>query len=275
MLNSYEENYLNLLNKVRNTGEPIEGRNGQTISRFGDKLKIDALKDNTFPVLTTRKMHTPGIFGELAAFVRGETSLMRFKYWGCNYWDENAENWPPNKDKPFQEYEVGKIYGAQWRNFNGVDQLKDLIHNLKHHPYSRRHVLTAYNPAELDQGCLPPCHLLVQYAVRGGTYLESCVYMRSVDLCVGLPTDVALYAAMQVVLAAELGLYPGRITFMLGDAHIYVNHLEQVAEQLIRVPRALPNYDLLQGTKLLEFVPDALILFNYNPQSRINYAFNV
>lgn len=275
MNNAYEVDYIKLLNDVEVTGELVKGRNGDTISCFGKMLEIRSLEDGYFPILTTRKMHIDGILGELAAFVRGATMLKDFKKWGCNYWDTNAEVWVGNKYCLPGDHQVGKIYGAQWRNFNGVDQLTKLVKGLKEQPTSRRHILTAYNPAELDLGCLPPCHLLVQYSVRRGGWLESCVYMRSVDLCVGLPTDVALYAAMQIVLAEELALYPGTITFMLGDAHIYTNHLDKLAEQTARYIQDLPEYNLLRSPKITEFVPDDLILLNYKPQPRIDYAFNV
>lgn len=275
MLNQYETDYLVLLDEVRQHGELVKGRNGDTLSCFGKMLEIRSLEDGMFPLLTTRKMFLKGILGELAAFVRGAQDLRVFQDFGCNYWDENAGNWHLNRGVEYSEQRVGKIYGAQWRNFNGVDQLKQLVKGLKEEPTSRRHLLTAYNPAELNLGCLPPCHLLVQYSVRRGSWLESCVYMRSVDLCVGLPTDVALYAAMQIVLAAELGLYPGPVTFMLGDAHIYENHLTLLDEQLKRKPSALPRYDLLEHTHLIDFVPEDLILLEYNTHPRINYAFNV
>jgi thymidylate synthase len=270
---SYEHNYIKLLNDVEVTGELVKGRNGDTLSCFGKMLEIRSLEEARFPILTTRKMHVGGILGELAAFVRGATMLSDFKKWGCNYWDANAEAWATNEGR--EKLHVGKIYGAQWRNFNGVDQLTKLVKGLKEQPTSRRHILTAYNPAELDLGCLPPCHLMVQYSVRRGGVLESCVYMRSVDLCVGLPTDVALYAAMQIVLANELALDPGAITFMLGDAHIYTNHLDALAEQTARTPGELPTYDLLDSPRITEFVPDDLILIDYKPQPRIDYAFNV
>jgi len=273
MNNAYEVDYIKLLNDVEVTGELVKGRNGDTISCFGKMLEIRSLEDGYFPILTTRKMHIDGILGELAAFVRGATMLKDFKKWGCNYWDSNATAWEGNEGRT--ELHVGKIYGAQWRNFNGVDQLKVLVKGLKEQPTSRRHILTAYNPAELDLGCLPPCHLMVQYSVRRGGWLESCVYMRSVDLCVGLPTDVALYAAMQIVLAEELAFYPGTITFMLGDAHIYANHLGKLKEQTARYIQDLPEYNLLGSPKITEFVPDDLILLNYKPQPRIDYAFNV
>lgn len=272
---SYEESYLELLEEVIEYGEIIEGRNGPTRSLFGVLLEVADMSTGYFPLLTTRRMHINGILGELAAFVRGSQALHEFKEWGCNYWDANAAAWPYNKGLTPEHQFVGKIYGAQWRNFNGVDQLTELIKGLKKEPHSRRHLLTTYNPAELDQGCLPPCHLLAQYSVRRGGFLDSCIYMRSVDLCVGLPTDVALYALLQIALATELELENGFMTFMLGDAHIYENHIEQVAIQLDRIPRELPTYKFEPNTKVLNFMPTTFKLSDYNPFDRIDYDFNV
>lgn len=271
----YEESYLELLEKVIDFGERIKGRNGTTRSIFGAVLTVNSLTEDLFPLLTTRKMHIEGILGELAAFIRGAQTLKEFKDFGCNYWDTNAINWDFNKGLPPEKFEVGKIYGAQWRNFNGVDQLVNLVNGLDAEPTSRRHILTTYNPAEVSWGCLPPCHLLAQYSVRNSKWLSSIVYMRSVDMCVGLPTDVALYSLLQILLANELGLKCGRITFMLGDAHIYENHLKKAEVQLNRMPSKLPTYTLDTSTNIFSFIPSDFMLLDYEPQERIDYAFNV
>lgn len=271
----FEDNYFKLLSQVINHGEHVTGRNGSTRSIFGASIEFRDLEDGLMPLLTTRKMYYKGIFGELAAFIQGATRLLEFKNRGCNYWDENAAAWYRNKDKPQGHQEVGRIYGAQWRNFNGCDQLKRLLVGLKNNPTSRRHILSAYNPAELEQGCLPPCHLLAQYSVRRGGFLESCVYMRSVDLCVGLPTDVVLYAALQAIIAHELKLYPGAITFMLGDAHIYENHIPLLQTQLSREIAAPPLYSIEEDMQVLNFHQEDITIFNYTPQEAIKYEFNV
>jgi thymidylate synthase len=271
----WDYEYNELLTQVLDVGETVHGRNGTTRSVFGTMISCYDLEDSIFPILTTRKIYYEGIFGELAAFVRGATRLLEFKNWGCNYWDANAIAWHRNKDKSVGHMEVGRIYGSQWRNFDGHDQLKALLLGLKLNPTGRRHVLTSYNPAEVEQGCLPPCHLLAQYSVRRQGTLESCIYMRSVDLCVGLPTDMVLYAAMQVVIAHELNLQPGAITFMLGDAHIYENHLPLLEEQLARKPRHGPVYEIAPDTKLLNFRPTDLTLPEYKHYDPIKYPFNV
>jgi thymidylate synthase len=266
---SFERRYLDLLEECLAQGEPVEGRNGNTLSMFGKSLEFRNLEDCLFPLLTTRKMHIDGILGELAAFVRGCSQVSDFKNYGCNYWDANAEAW----GKPGS---VGKIYGGQWRDFNGVDQLKELVTGLREAPTSRRHVLTTYNPAETQLGCLPPCHLLAQFSVRRWGYLECCVYMRSVDLCVGLPTDVALYSTLVIVLAEQLGLYPGAITFFFGDAHIYENHKAQVYQQLERWPHRPPTFIVNNESVQLEhFVPDDISIIGYQHHDPIKYTFNV
>jgi len=271
---NWEHDYLNLLQEVAEDGEVQEGRNGTTRSKFGVMIESRELEDSYFPILTTRKMYPEGIFGELAAFVRGAEMLKDFKDFGCNYWDANAAAWGYNLGLPPEEHLVGKIYGYKWRNFHGVDQLERLVEGLKKEPRSRRHVLTTYDPSETFQ-CLPPCHLLAQYSVRRGGILESCVYMRSVDLCVGLPTDMVLYATLQVLLAHEVGLDPGAITFMLGDAHIYENHLPLLEEQLKRKPVPPPAYELLDGATPFNFEPCDINLIDYKHHDPINYEFNV
>jgi thymidylate synthase len=271
----YEHNYLELLTECLASGEIVEGRNGETRSLFGVQFEIRDLEEAVFPILTTRKMYPDGIFGELAAFLQGATMLQQFKNYGCNYWDANAAAWLPNRDVPQSMQKVGRIYGAQWRNFNGHDQLKKLLLTLKTDPTSRRHLLTAYNPAEVDQGCLPPCHLLAQYSVRRGGILESIVYMRSVDLVLGLPTDVVLYATLQLLLAREIGVDAGAITFMLGDAHIYENHLALIEEQINRAPYPQPVLEFLPGTTIWNFRPGDVVLNNYEHHDAIAYPFNV
>jgi thymidylate synthase len=162
---SWEHDYLKLLYEVAESGEVQEGRNGTTLSKFGVMIESRDLEDAHFPILTTRKMYPEGIFGELAAFVRGAEMLREFKQFGCNYWDANAAAWKINQGRPIDDHRVGKLYGSKWRWFHGVDQLEQLVRGLKEEPRSRRHVLTTYDPSEEYQ-CLPPCHLLAQYPVR-------------------------------------------------------------------------------------------------------------
>lgn len=272
---AWDHDYNDLLIKVLDDGEVVRGRNGTTRSVFGASVECRDLEEAIFPILTTRQIYYKGVFGELAAFVRGSQKLYEFKKFGCNYWDANAKAWVGNLGLPPELFSVGRIYGAQWRNFNGIDQLDELVRGLKSDPTSRRHVLTAYNPAEVHLGCLPPCHLLAQYSVRRGGILESCIYMRSVDLCVGLPTDMVLYAALQIALAAELNVDPGAITFMFGDAHIYENHLPMLEEQLSRDSVPGPGYEVSDDISVLNFVPEDIVLTGYEHHAPIAYTFNV
>jgi thymidylate synthase len=271
----FEHNYLALLEECLANGELVKGRNGYTHSMFGATLEFHDLEEGAFPILTTRKMYPQGIFGELAAFIRGATDLATFKKFGCNYWDANAAAWVGNLGLATDKFSVGRIYGAQWRDFNGFDQLKALVTGLRKAPTSRRHVLTSYNPAEVHKGCLPPCHLLAQYSVRRGSVLESVVYMRSVDLVLGLPTDVVLYATLQLLLAHELNLHAGAITFMMGDAHIYENHTDQVILQLERQSLPQPVLELASDVSLFDFRPDDAVLKDYQHHDPIPYEFNV
>ena len=239
---------------------------------FGSTLPILDLTRGEFPLLTTRKMRPYGIFGELAAFLEGTTSLQRFKDLGCNYWDDNAAKWSRNAGLPKEQWSVGKIYGANWRCFgaHGVDQIDMLQESLVRDPYGRRHLLTTYDPSELDNGCLPPCHLLTQFNVRGGE-LDAIVYMRSVDLCLGLPTDVALYAALLIVLANSVGYKPGRIAFMMGDTHVYAKHMDTLQEQVLRVAGTPCTWQLDENATVDNFHPGMLKIINYVPQEALRY----
>jgi len=266
----YEQDYLNLVARVMSEGTLRKYRNGNAWSIFGGMLQINSLVDYEFPILTTRKMSFKPIMGELSAFVAGATDLQTFKDFGCNYWDMNAEQWSRNTGRTDKRaMSVGVIYGAQWRNWEGCfDQLKNLVAGIKHDPTSRRHIMTAWNPCELDDMCLPPCHILVQ-AYVSGDYLDLSVYMRSVDMCLGLPTDVVLYAGFLVALVKECRLQPGSLIFQLGDMHIYAPHMATALEQINRVPWPLPTHKY-EGS-LFATHPDDFELVGYHPQEALKY----
>ena len=166
---------------------------------------------------------------------------------------------------------VGKIYGAQWRDFNGRDQIEMLLDSLINNPFSRRHLLTTYDPSALDDMCLPPCHLLTQFNVTTGGTLDAIVYMRSVDLCLGLPTDVALYALLLLLTAQSTGYKPGRLAFMMGDTHVYHKHSDMLQVQLAREVTAPCGWKLDREAHLNNFHPDMFELVDYNPQPAIKY----
>lgn len=273
---SFEILYHGLIDNVIQFGEKRQSRAGPTRQLFGQTLTIYDVAQGVFPVLTSRKIFYKPVFGELAAFIRGATDLETFKKFGCNYWDENAKAWEYNKSNSPEEYEVGQIYGAQWRDWQGRghDQLRTLIDGLITQPYSRRHLLTAYDPTEKWQ-CLPPCHILTQFNVSKLGALDCQVYMRSVDLCVGLPSDIILYAALLILVAQETDLHPGKLIFAFGDTHVYENHVQTwLTEQAGRTLHKLPYY-ALNKARLFDFEPNQIELIEYNHHEKVSYAFNV
>ena len=270
MYKQNEQKYIALVNEAVTHGYSSESRAGDTYSLPNRQLVLDLRYG--FPLFTTRKIFTKGVWGELAAFVRGAEMLSTFEYYGCNYWRENAANWAPNKGKPETEWRVGKSYGSLWRNFEGVDQLTTVIENIKTDPYSRRHVITAWHPAA--EACLPSCHIMFQFYVRMG-YLHCHVYMRSVDLCVGLPSDVLLYATLMHLIAKDTNLKPATLAFSFGDAHVYCEHVEDWGKQQAREIFDAPSLVLKPGASTLEFVPDDAIIFDYRHHPAIKYKFMV
>lgn len=275
-MSTFEQNYRQLLTIVATHGEHRPSRAGFTVGCFGMVLRIDCLEEGLFPLLTQRKIYTAGVLGELAAFLRGTTDLQTFKDFGCNYWDANAAAWPPNKNVPIAEQSVGRIYGVQWRRWAyKFDQIAQLLDGLKRDPYGRRHLLTTYDPADLDKGCLPPCHLLAQFNVRTTSHLDCVVTMRSVDLCLGLPSDIILYATLMLLICNETGHAPGKLIFMLGDTHIYKNHLDTLQVHLERPMLPLPTYCIAPTATVDNFKPSDLAISHYQHSGVLNYVFNV
>lgn len=280
-MNVFEPAYVQLLARVLEHGEARTCRNGETRALFGESIVIPELEKGYFPVLTQRKMHYKGVLGELAAFLRGATKLQTFKDFGCNYWDSNARVWSKNWGKEPKDMEVGQVYGAQWVNWNntGFNQLERLLTGLYTDPFSRRHVITSFSPDA--ESCLPPCHLLAQFYVRDDDVrmcLDCIVYMRSVDLIHGLPSDIVLYATLLILIASHLSMQPGRLTFFLGDSHIYANHIPYYFKQQHKQPISpLPMYELDESTdvEFFEFLPSQLTLHNYVCGPSITYPFNV
>ena len=256
-----------IMRRVLEEGEVRSDRTGVgTISLFG----LSAEFENTptsFPAVTTKKLAVKQCFGEMAAFIRGYDNLADFHALDCTIWDANAhaEYWEPRT-----EGDLGRIYGVQWRSWitegNGlgsVDQLAKLVHTLKFNPTSRRHLVTAWNPGELGDMCLPPCHTHFQCYVSEGKYLDLQVYMRSVDLFLGLPFDVAGYALLQRLIASETNLVSRRLVFSLGDAHIYKNHVDQVKLVLSREPLPAPELYMPSDIGLFDFMPGFVELGSY------------
>ena len=275
------EQWLNILNEVLRRGVVRPDRTGVgTKAVFGEVLKFDNSK--TFPAVTTKKLAFRQVVAELACFVRGYQTLEEFHSLGCTIWDGNgvADYWVPRARCPG---DLGRIYGVQWRDWRTVsqaggvsttDQLSNLIVTLRKDPCGRRHIVTALNPGEVDQMCLPPCHLFFQAFVRG-TRLDLCVYMRSVDLFLGLPFDIASYAVLQRLIAKETGLDSGTLTFFLGDAHIYLNHLDQVGTVLAREVLEAPQLDIHPDAGLFTFEPAQVTLRGYISHPAVYAQLNV
>jgi thymidylate synthase len=274
-MNNLDATYLGLVNNVLQYGSKRETRAGPTRQLFGETIKISALARGYFPILTSRKIFYKPVFGELAAFLRGATDLQTFKDFGCNYWDANAEAWEYNQRPGLTKKYVGQIYGAQWRSwqmYDDCDQIAKLITGLKTDPLSRRHLITAYDPYQ-DWQCLPPCHLMAQFNVTNDSFLDCIVYMRSVDLCLGLPSDIILYATLMLLVAQETEYYPGTLTFMLADTHIYENHIDGFKRQLIGPIFDLPKWELSPEATVDNFEPKHINLIDYQHGDKIDYPF--
>jgi thymidylate synthase len=181
------------------------------------------------------------VLGELRAFLAGATMNRDFIHEGCTYWTQNAKAWGRNDARDNDDLFLGKIYGAQWRNFNGVDQIEEVRRQLKEDKSSRRILLTCWNPAELHLMCLPPCHIMAQFHVDGNE-LRCSIYMRSVDLALGLPSDIVLYYALLLHFARDVDLIPMGLFFHFGNAHLYTTHTEQMRMHYKRVPIEMPTF---------------------------------
>ncbi len=227
------QSYLNLMRKIIEEGEPREDRTGTgTLSIFGYQMRFDLAKG--FPMVTTKKVHFKSVVHELLWFLSGDTNVEYLQKNQVRIWNEWAND----------HGDLGRIYGAQWRSWRSpdgrkIDQIENVLQALKKDPYSRRHLVVAYNPGELDQMALPPCHAFFQFHVAGGR-LSCQLYQRSADVFLGVPFNIASYSLLTSLIAQELDLRPGEFIHTLGDAHLYKNHLEQAKEQLTRQPKKLP-----------------------------------
>lgn len=229
--------YLDLLRLVRNQGVRKEDRTGTgTLSLFGHQMRFDLAQG--FPVVTTKKLHLRSVIYELLWFLRGDTNIRYLKEHGVSIWDEWAD----------PDGNLGPVYGYQWRSWptpdgGHIDQITHLIRGLRENPDSRRHIVTAWNPADLDAMALPPCHLLFQFYVAEGR-LSCQLYQRSADIFLGVPFNIASYSLLTLMLAQVVGLAPGEFVHTLGDAHLYLNHLHQADLQLSRPLFPLPRMAL-------------------------------
>lgn len=269
-LQQYEKDYGSLVSLILDYGVKRPGRNGNTISLFGTSLTIDLLASGHFPVLMSRKLYPSGVLGELAAFLKGPKHLDDFTSEGCNYWAPWANS----------DGSIEVDYGNSWLDFNGVNQLEELVKGLKEDPYGRRHLVTGWDPSRLEELNLPCCHMLYQWYVapvevadgKGGTKtrqrLDMIWYQRSVDVMVGLPSDVILAAAWNLMLANQLGMIPGTITMMLGDTHIYESHIDNAHLMVGRIGNMAdevnpPTYSYDADMSMSTFKKDSIQLHDY------------
>lgn len=268
-----------LLETVSDLGELRGDRTGVgTQSIFGLSAEFVNTPES-FPAVTTKRLAVKQCFAEMALFIQGKHTLADFHALGCTIWDGNgtSPNW-----QPYVDGDLGRIYGVQWRDWRhgipggqvAIDQLYQFVERLKRDPNSRRHIMTTWNPGELAHMCLPPCHIMLQ-AYVSGEHLDFLVYMRSVDLVLGLPFDVAGYALLQHLVAKEVNLEPRRLLFNFGDAHIYRNHSEAVATILVRTPKAPPRLILAPEARLFDFHPDMATLEGYDPHEAVKAELNV
>jgi thymidylate synthase len=233
-----------------------------TLSIFGHQMRFD-LADG-FPLLTTKKVHVKSIIHELLWFLAGDTNIKYLNEHGITIWDEWAD----------EQGELGPVYGRQWRSWpapdgSAIDQIASVVGMIRRNPDSRRLIVTAWNPAEIDKMALPPCHCLFQFYVAEGR-LSCQLYQRSADVFIGVPFNIASYALLTMMVAQVTGLEPGDFVHTFGDAHLYVNHLEQARLQLSRAPRGLPHMRLNPAvTDLFAFRYEDFVLEGYDPHPHI------
>ncbi|MDG3575850.1 thymidylate synthase [Rhizobium sp. YJ-22] len=255
--------YLDFLRHVMENGSDRGDRTGTgTRSVFGYQMRFD-LADG-FPVLTTKKLHLRSIIHELLWFLKGDTNIAYLKENGVSIWDEWAD----------ENGDLGPVYGAQWRSWPApdgrqIDQIANLLESIKTNPNSRRHIVSAWNPAEVDEMALPPCHCLFQFYVADGK-LSCQLYQRSADIFLGVPFNIASYALLTMMVAQVTGLKPGDFVHTFGDAHIYSNHFEQAKLQLSREPHKLPVMRINPDVKdLFSFTYEDFTLEGYHADSAI------
>jgi thymidylate synthase len=255
--------YLDLVQMVLDHGARKEDRTGTgTLSIFGYQMRFDLSQG--FPLLTTKKLHLKSIIYELLWMLRGDTNIHYLNENGVTIWDEWAD----------EAGELGPVYGAQWRSWRGpdgkmVDQITSVVEGIQENPHSRRHIVTAWNPAEIEAMALPPCHVLFQFYVVDGK-LSCHLYQRSADIFLGVPFNIASYSLLSMMVAQVLNLKPGDFVHSFGDAHIYLNHVDQARLQLSREPRPLPEMELNPNVKsIFDFHYQDFHLLHYDPHPHI------
>ena len=260
--NPGEQQYLDLLAELLERGASKSDRTGTgTLSLFGRQMRF-ALADS-FPLLTTKKLHLKSIICELLWFLRGDTNVRWLQERGVTIWDEWAD----------ARGELGPVYGYQWRHWRTpdgreIDQIAQVVESIRRNPDSRRHMVLAWNPADVDKMALPPCHALFQFYVADGR-LSCQMYQRSADVFLGVPFNIASYALLTLMVAQVTGLSPGEFVLALGDVHLYRNHIGQAREQLVRAPRPFPRMRLTPKRDLFAFQYEDFAIEGYDPHPAI------
>jgi thymidylate synthase len=255
--------YLDLMQRALDTGVRKDDRTGTgTLSVFGHQMRFDLAQG--FPLLTTKKLHLKSVIHELLWFLSGDTNVRTLQKNGVRIWDEWAD----------ENGELGPVYGRQWRSWEApdgrtIDQISQVVAAIRSNPDSRRLIVSAWNPADIDRMALPPCHCLFQFYVAEGR-LSCQLYQRSADIFIGVPFNIASYALLTMLMAQVTGLKPGEFVHTFGDAHLYVNHIEQANLQLERTPRPLPQMRINPEVhSIFDFVYEDFELVGYEPYPHI------
>ncbi len=262
--NDADYQYNKLMNTLLFAGDYKEGRNGGTYGLFGNQMKFDLSKG--FPLLTTKKVHFHAVVTELLWFLKGDTNVKYLHDHNVTIWDEWAD----------EKGNLGPVYGSQWRSWFApsmgeafyIDQIANVIKSIKEDPFSRRHIVTAWNPAEIAQMALPPCHLLFQFHVSSDRKLSCHLYQRSADWFLGVPFNIASYALLTFLIAQQTGYEVGTFTHSFGDYHLYENHVEQAKIQLERVSYPLPKL-YVAPKNIFDLTPNDISVINYRSHPTI------
>ena len=280
-----EEQYLNLIDDLLNNGSLEKGRNGNTICGIGSAMYF-SLENNKIPILTTKKLAIKTCLKELLWFIRGETNNKLLKKQNVHIWDLNGtKDFLMSRNLNYEEDDLGPIYGHQWRHFNskytnchdnyenkGIDQLQNVINNLKNPEtrYSRRHVVSAWNPCQIDEMALPPCHVLFQFHVTQNNKLSCTLYQRSGDVGLGVPFNIMSYAAFTILIAKHCDLEPYEFIYFLGNTHIYEDHKDPLQLQIKRKPYEFPSMTIkTKKENINDYILDDFVIENYNHHDSI------
>jgi thymidylate synthase len=263
-MNDFDRTYDDLVQNILLDGDMVPGRNGVTRELFGVSVAFDLRLG--FPVMSGRKLRPRGVFGELSAFLKGHTTVKGFQHEGCNYWNEFGD----------EAGSLGPIYGYQWINWDDgddgtINQIQQLVHNLRTNPESRRHIVTCWQPADLNIMSLPPCFPMFQVRITPTGFMDICVTQRSLDVMIGFPSDIILFGTLMHLLCAEAGYVPGTLTFNIGSAHIYEDHALQAKQYLTTTRQVMYPQISTKRMTTQDFDPNEVTIFNWQPGPEIKF----